>query len=314
MVKTKATPQDGTHKQVTLSAIVGPSVIDVTQEHNPITTHQFSEVVKTFLFSAVSTILWVRDLLPDSYFRTVFYASINKYCSYRDFTYGRVDQAVAQSDRPRSKGYHLRVLKRDASIRGDQIIKWLASVFEAIQLGYLSQLQISIFADANRPREVLELYCFHFQYLPSRDGSIVANIEVEDVKNKRAVSLKDAREALNTVIKNMVGLNGTMPCLPERCYMSPYLVWNERRPSGYQPPGFHPYGDENISFPVTEGWAIETSICGNIKAGPQAVNLGVAYMKEIGFNDSGEAVVMPDFNYGETFNRLEAAHPGADLH
>ena len=99
-------------------------------------------------------------------------------------------------------------------------------IFEAIKLGYLGQLQIAIFADAESPTEVLELYCFHFRYSkPSQDGSIAVDVEVQDVQNKRTVTLKDVREALNTVEKNMDGLNGTMPNLPDRCFMSAYLVW-----------------------------------------------------------------------------------------
>lgn len=101
-----------------------------------------------------------------------------------------------------------------------------SGIFEAIKLGYLDQLQIAIFADAARPTEMLELYCFHFQYSgPLQDGSFAVDLEVEDIQNKKTISLKDAREALNTVVKNMVGLNGTMPHLPERCGMSPYLIW-----------------------------------------------------------------------------------------
>ena len=92
--------------------------------------------------------------------------------------------------------------------------------------GYLDQLQICIFADEEQPTKVLELYCFHFRYSELlQDGSVAVDLEVEDNQTKKTTSLKDAREALNTVVKNMVGLNGTMPHLPERCFMSPYLVW-----------------------------------------------------------------------------------------
>lgn len=97
------------------------------QAHDAVTTQQSAEVVQTFLFSAVSTVLWMRDMLPDEYFRTAFYASINKHCSYHEFTHGNDVEVIAQGDRSRPKGYHLRVLKRNVSTRGNQLIEWLVS-------------------------------------------------------------------------------------------------------------------------------------------------------------------------------------------
>lgn len=104
-----------------------PDPRNSSQAQTAVTAQQSSDVVQTFLFSAASTILWMRDLLPDEYFRTAFYASINKHCSYHDFTQGSDEGAVTQGNRSRPKGYHLRVLKRNVSTRGDQIIKWLVS-------------------------------------------------------------------------------------------------------------------------------------------------------------------------------------------
>lgn len=107
-------------------------------------------------------------------------------------------------------------------------------IFESIRLGYLSQLQVAIFADSKHPAQVLEQYIFHFKYLrSSKNGTTAFDLAVEDPQNKKTISLKDAREALNTVIKNMVILNGTMPHLPERCFMSPYLVWSVNLGSHY---------------------------------------------------------------------------------
>jgi hypothetical protein len=70
------------------------------------------------------------------------------------------------------------------------------------------------------------MYCFHLVYPGwTQEGIIAVDLEVEDNQTKKTVSLKDVREALNTVVRNMVSLNGTMPHLPERCFMSLYLVW-----------------------------------------------------------------------------------------
>jgi hypothetical protein len=125
-VEATAATRNGTRVEVTRSSI--PQTPDrSSQAHTAVTAHQSSDVVQTFLFSAASTILWMRDLLPDEYFRTAFYASINKHCSYDDFTQGSDEGVVAQGGRSRPKGYHLSVLKRNVSARGDQIIEWLVS-------------------------------------------------------------------------------------------------------------------------------------------------------------------------------------------
>ena len=124
----KAKDRNSTHVQVTRSAI-SDNFQHSSQTDSLHTDHTLLDVVQTFLFSAVSTVLWMRDLLPDEYFRTAFYASINKHCSYHDFTHDSDDGVVAQGDRSRPKGYHLRVLKRNVSTRGDQLIQWLVSVF-----------------------------------------------------------------------------------------------------------------------------------------------------------------------------------------
>lgn len=79
---------------------------------------------------------------------------------------------------------------------------------------------------------------------------------------------------------------------------------NERRPRGYQPPGFQPSDDDSISFPATDGWAAKMSSCGDIKGHSEAVNLSVAYVTETGATDRGENP-MPDFDYGAACSRLE---------
>jgi hypothetical protein len=131
-VKATAAARNGTRVEVTRSSI--PQTLNRSfQAHTTVTAHQSLDVVQTFLFSATSTILWMRDLLPDEYFRTAFYASINKHCSYDEFTRGSDAGVVAQGDRSRPKGYHLSVLKRNVSARGDQIIEWLVSYsFQAL--------------------------------------------------------------------------------------------------------------------------------------------------------------------------------------
>lgn len=110
-----------------------PDARQAPQAQTAVTSQQSSDAVQTFLFSATSTILWMRDLLPDEYFRTAFFASINKHCSYHDFTQGSDEEVVSQGNRPASKGYHLRVLRTNVSARGDKIIQWLVSIMTELR-------------------------------------------------------------------------------------------------------------------------------------------------------------------------------------
>lgn len=126
MVATKSRARSSTGARATSPIGSSSSQVSVPAQV-AVTAQQSSDVIQIFLYSAVSTILWMRDLLPDEYFRTAFFGTINKPCSYRDFTHGSDDGGTVQGERSRSKGYHLRVLKQNVSFRGAQITQWLVS-------------------------------------------------------------------------------------------------------------------------------------------------------------------------------------------
>jgi hypothetical protein len=50
---------------------------------------------------------------------------------------------------------------------------------------------------------------------------------------------------------------------------------------------------------------MDISTCGQIKAGFHTVNVGITYTKGAALDDDSEAIVMPDFTYGERFSRFE---------
>jgi hypothetical protein len=50
---------------------------------------------------------------------------------------------------------------------------------------------------------------------------------------------------------------------------------------------------------------MDISTCGQIQAGFHTVNVGIAYTKGGAVDDNSEAIVMPDFTYGEVFSRFE---------
>jgi hypothetical protein len=184
-------------------------------------------------------------------------------------------------------------------------------VFDAVRKGYLDEMQFSIFQDPNQPNRILELYSFNFQYsVKETDTASDPYVSVQmNGPGNTNVLLLNAREALNTVIRNMVGLAGTLPALPaSRCVLM-HIIYNERRPAGYQPEGFHPSTDGDVSFP-TDGWEMQTTDCGQMQTGHQAVGLRVSYTSPVSGQDipDDEVVVIPDqLKYGEVISRFDLA-------
>jgi len=84
------------------------------------------ELVQTFVYSSISAILNMRQVLPKQHFRPMYYASINRHCSYENFTSGAQENFPSDSDR-RPPGNVMNVLKRGTLGPGDRIIKWLVS-------------------------------------------------------------------------------------------------------------------------------------------------------------------------------------------
>jgi hypothetical protein len=112
---------------VPVSATTVHEVIAKTDQAVTVTQRQSMELVQTFLYSSVSSILSLRDLLPPEHFQTMYYATINKHCSYSDFTSGaQVHYPQAGTRRP--AGNKMSVLKRNTSAQGDRIIDWLVSI------------------------------------------------------------------------------------------------------------------------------------------------------------------------------------------
>lgn len=182
-------------------------------------------------------------------------------------------------------------------------------MFDALHKGYLAEMQLSILQDDNDPTHVLELYSFTFEY-PHEAQGVASERGVKVQMNGPAntnVSLFNARQALTQVVKNMVAVNAHMPHLPDDRHLLMHIIYNNRRPRGYQAVGFLPTSDA-ISFPTgTQGWSVETEHLGQVFTGHQTVGLRVSYMSPAVAVDvlDDEVVVIPDgLEYGPSFSRL----------
>ena len=88
-----------------------------------VTVTQSIEIVQTLLHGSVSSILFVRDLLPPEAFVDQYYAAINSHRRYSDYVSGMHDPAALAE----SVGHHFKSLKKGKSTRGDRIINLLVS-------------------------------------------------------------------------------------------------------------------------------------------------------------------------------------------
>ncbi|KAF2690176.1 hypothetical protein K458DRAFT_99667 [Lentithecium fluviatile CBS 122367] len=297
----KGTQGDSTQAQALLPA---PAAIATNDQEVGITQSQSIELMQTFLYAGISSILLLRDLLPSEYFQPMYYATINRHCSYKDFTSG-AQKHYPQDGERRPPGERISVLKRGTNSSGDKLMKWLENgVFDAVNKGYVAEIQLSIVQDASQPTQVLELYSFTFQYSDSETSSNPSvNVQMNGPRNTK-VSLFNARQALNTVIKNMVGLSGILPHLPDRRSVLMHMVYNDRRPSGYEAPGFHRSADAEVSFP--RGWALEANHYGKMETGFQTVSLCASYISHPDVPDGRIAVIPEGVQYGPTFSRLDS--------
>jgi hypothetical protein len=97
-----------------------------TDQAGAISQTQGMELVQTFVYSSISAVLNMRQVLPKQHFQPMYYASINRHCSYEDFTSGVQEKIPRDGDR-RPPGNVMNVLRRNTLGPGDQIIKWLVS-------------------------------------------------------------------------------------------------------------------------------------------------------------------------------------------
>ncbi|MEN2499547.1 MAG: HORMA domain-containing protein 1, partial [Marteilia pararefringens] len=114
-------------------------------------------MIKKLMAVAISNVLYLRALLPES-----------------AFSERRIDSLELPDDdekNKRSKGKkkaftRLKILKDDTPA-SSQIIKWLKGSFEALDKNYLRKLEFSICSDISGKRCALETYCFDVEYAQS---------------------------------------------------------------------------------------------------------------------------------------------------
>ncbi|KZF24910.1 hypothetical protein L228DRAFT_265418 [Xylona heveae TC161] len=255
---------------------VAKETLSTTQLVNQL---QSFEIVETCLRAAISCLSYLRQLFPEECFEERYYDNLNRNCSYKEFVAGQGEFGDTDGEllgqKPRRPGSTLKLLVRGRSSLADTLLNWLEyGIFEAIELSYLEGLQLTIYADAQRPENVLETYTFTFQYRTdgSPDKSRLSSIEVESPVGEK-VTIKEAKYGLQMLNMRLVALSTFLPQLPA------HLFYAEHCPSNYEPKGFRACTSDNVFFPDDAQWKKQTESCGQMKTGFHSVRLRVSSLK-----------------------------------
>ncbi|KAF2739617.1 DNA-binding protein [Polyplosphaeria fusca] len=273
--RTVASAQKAPSKQktaVTVSAATGSATLPTSTEQS-VTVQQSTEVMQTLLHSALSAVTYARGIFPIECFDFQVYKNISDEYTYRDFAKdsGKAKQGTGKS---------VYVLKQGRSSRADKFINWLQTgVFDALQRSYLRGLQISMFEDRNHPTQIVELYSFTFNYAVSADGSrTVAAMDISRPGGE-SLTIRHTNAGVQALVREIALLSGTLPLLPDHCFLEMRLLYTDDCPEDYQPPGFvHSQTDGSLHFPSASGWKTTSSMVGAISTGYHSVAVNMSYM------------------------------------
>ena len=123
-----------------------------------------------------------------------------------------------------------------------------------------------------------------------------------------AVTVKNAKYAMQMFIRRLIALCGTLPDLPQRRYLNMHLFYTDKCDPEYEPPGFNKSNDNKVTFPETEEWKKATSNCGGMDAGFHTVSLKVSHLH---LTTQGEAINEDEEGNLQIPNYLTYAAPGS---
>ncbi|XP_053699521.1 HORMA domain-containing protein 1 isoform X2 [Synchiropus splendidus] len=180
-----------------------------------VTEQQSLQLVKKLLTIAVSSVTYLRGLLPEK--------------AYTGKSVG--DTRVM-------------ILAENACPAATQIIHWLKGCFEAIEKKYLQAATLTISSGLERPEIVTELYRFRIQYT-----SAGAQMDFQCNDNMTTMECGNATMASSTLVLKLFMLLqdlGPLPgCVRMRMMLSYY---HEVTPQQYHPPGFKAADGSALEF------------------------------------------------------------------
>lgn len=88
--------------------------------------------------------------------------------------------------------------------------------FEALQKKVLRAIQLTLSEDPDHPEEVIECWTFTFNYMQVEEGEVSLSQISLKTEGGTAVTVKNAKYALQTMQRMVVTLCGTLPDLPRK--------------------------------------------------------------------------------------------------
>ncbi|ETI20319.1 hypothetical protein G647_08353 [Cladophialophora carrionii CBS 160.54] len=190
-------------------------------------------LAQIFLNAALACIAHTRELIPWTApcFCTRYIDQIvvddeqNAKALYSSF------QAVAQ--KAASEGQEVKILVPGGHRRADQILEMLEKgVFDALERGYLEDLQVFVTKSSQGQLSVLENYHFVFAYEQGRVSSVQVN------PMNHTFTLENVHKSFKASIRALLRSLRDLPRLPAHRRLGMSLAYNKSCPTLYQPPGF----------------------------------------------------------------------------
>ncbi|EXJ54587.1 hypothetical protein A1O7_09928 [Cladophialophora yegresii CBS 114405] len=215
-------------------------------------------LVQIFLNAALACIAHARELIPWTApcFCTrrideiVFDDEQNAKALYSSF------QAVTQQEA--GEGQEVKVLVPGGHRRADQLLEMLEQgVFDALERGYLQDLQVFVTRSSQGQLSVLENYHFVFAYEKGRVSSVQVN------PTNHTFTLENVHKSFKASIRALLRSLRDLPRLPARRRLGMSLAYNKSCPTLYQPPGFVDKNDfQEVDAEV---------VCGSLGGGTEDV-------------------------------------------
>lgn len=167
-------------------------------------------------------------------------------------------------------GIHIPLMRSTSPCQpANEICKWVKSAMEAMEAGYLRELQLIIYLDENDPNSVHELYTFHFEPVHGATG------QNGGPSGDCQYSSESFKKATRQLLRNLVITTQGLDSLPDNAYLTMKIrYYDEITPQDYEPPGFEPCTPSEYEVRFADSQP-EPVRCGEVETRWHRVNVGI---------------------------------------
>ena len=127
----------------------------------------------------------------------------------------------------------------DESCREDllQVMQWQESATEALEMGYLRAMVLSIYTAEEKPqdRSIIETYVFSFK-IPEGDGAPSMQLEHSGgAASSTVYSIESVRNSAVSLVRTLIRVAETMRPLPDERILDVHLFYHAHTPEDWQP-------------------------------------------------------------------------------